>query len=456
MTPWRDRIFAILVGALVAGVGGVGSPRAAEEPPDLRADRRETGARVDDSVHVDFDPKSFTTRIAIRAHGGRVAWEDVLRAISRVRGLDDEALVGALPRGSFALDSSAVRLQLAGYNLLFKPHLEFSTLPANGDRQEPELIVTLDREALTASRRRMQSLVRDRALSRATRRRKYGLKMADDWLEKDPGKPIVVSIHGWNSTNGRASLLAGPREAGFPTGLFDYPNDQAIAESALLLVGELQGLADKYPDRRVALITHSMGGLVARAAVEDPALAPGNVDRLIMLAPPNQGSLLAECGFGGDLWEYLLSPQRRQEAGPVFGAIEDGLAEASLDLRPGSIFLQRLAARDRHPAIRYTIVLGTRGFVTEEERRQIRARMTDLEASSRWVRLLGGRAAEWIDHLDEVIEGRGDGVVAVSRGRLAGVDDVVLLRLGHVEMASDGDTPELQAMRALVMKRLEK
>jgi hypothetical protein len=33
--------------------------------------------------------------------------------------------------------------------------------------------------------------------------------------------------------------------------------------------------------------------------------------------------------------------------------------------------------------------------------------------------------------MDEIVDGRGDGVVSVERGRLAGVDDVMLMNFDH-------------------------
>ena len=61
------------------------------------------------------------------------------------------------------------------------------------------------------------------------------------------------------------------------------------------------------------LVCHSMGSLVARACIEDPLYDPGNVERLIMIAPPTHGSLIAHFAAGTDLWEHWLA---RKKGGP--------------------------------------------------------------------------------------------------------------------------------------------
>jgi pimeloyl-ACP methyl ester carboxylesterase len=57
--------------------------------------------------------------------------------------------------------------------------------------------------------------------------------------------------------------------------------------------------------REVHLVTHSLGGLVARAAA---ALGTPNLGRVIMMGPPNHGSLAAVQGIRGTHWvEHALA-----------------------------------------------------------------------------------------------------------------------------------------------------
>ena len=98
-----------------------------------------------------------------------------------------------------------------------------------------------------------------------------------------------------------------------------------------------------------------MGGLVARACIEDPRYDPGNVERLIMIAPPTHGTLIAHFAVGTDLWEHWLA---RQDGGPwrrMRDSIVDGLGEAADDLVPGlevPARAQRAAAQSAAFAIR--------------------------------------------------------------------------------------------------------
>ncbi len=179
-------------------------------------------------------------------------------------------------------------------------------------------------------------------------RRRYGLRLDEGWSEAAVEGPVVVLVHGFNSTPERSeNLIASARRAGMSCGVFAYPNDQPLRASAELLSSKLKAFSAKHPGRRVALVTHSMGGLVARECLEDEALNPANVDRLIMVAPPTHGSMLARFAVGLDLWEHWL---HRRDGNPwqrTRDSIADGLSEAPTDLRPGSAFLTRLNARPR-------------------------------------------------------------------------------------------------------------
>ena len=100
----------------------------------------------------------------------------------------------------------------------------------------------------------------------------FGIHLDDGVSDSSSQRPLVILIHGYNSCPQRlAPLQATISAAGYECGTFCYPNDQAIVDSADLLSQELHRLHRLYPNRKVALVTHSMGGLVAREVLENPA-----------------------------------------------------------------------------------------------------------------------------------------------------------------------------------------
>jgi pimeloyl-ACP methyl ester carboxylesterase len=283
----------------------------------------------------------------------------------------------------------------------------------------------------------------------------YGLKLDDGWQDCDVRSPIVVVVHGFNSSPCKnAAMLEAIRVAGHPCGSFAYPNDYTIATSAQLLSCELQQFAREHPERRIALVCHSMGGMVARACVEDSLYDPGNVERLILIAPPTRGSAIAYFAVGTDVWEHWLS---RRSGGPwrrVRDSVIDGLGEAADELRPGSAFLDELNSRSRNPHVEYTVILGTGARMSEGEmlwiRESVVAKLAEVPGAERGAKRLDSLLAD----LDELLAGKGDGVVAVKRGRLEGVDDTLVIPFGHLAVTGDADCDAVRQVQAAVLERL--
>jgi len=422
----------------------------------LRPGGRGEAEAVDSRIHIEHNEDTFVTKIRIQTHGGRIAWSDVLRALARARGYDDTALQGLLPDRRFDVTSTKGRLTLTGLNLALAPHIRFGLEQAKDEHSQPRLVIYLDRAALLASRRRLKAYLRH-AFERATRgsRKKYGLVLGDRWNRHPADRNLVVFIHGIHSDpHTGEGLFAAICSEGFGGAMFHYPNDQPIADSAKLLAAELARFAADHPKRGVSLVTHSMGGIVARAVIEDPELDPGNVRQLIMIAPPNHGSSLARFGFGLELWEQITDDSRKKTVSRFYASIEDGLSEASVDLRPGSQFLRRLNARMRNPKVRYTIFLGTGALLDESDLALFRKGVAGAGRRNRYVRFFGARVHEWLDDLDEVVRGKGDGAVSVNRGRLEGVKDTVVLNFGHVGVLRTPARGDVRKVHQEVLKRL--
>jgi hypothetical protein len=244
------------------------------------------------------------------------------------------------------------------------------------------------------------------------------------------------------------------RQQGLLSATFGYPNDEPIVNAARRLSEALKSHATNYPKQPLILITNSMGGLVARAVVEDPDLDPGTVRQLIMIAPPNHGSMLAQAAHGLDIWEHFLLASENDELSRCVASICDGLAEANRDLRPNSPFLQRLNARPRNKNVRYSILLGTDGLFAAERLQDISAAIDETSRRNKSIRFFRPLLNDFLADLDEVVRDQGDGVVAVKRGRLAGVDDTVLLPFRHPAAIGNQPRPLDPELREAILARL--
>jgi pimeloyl-ACP methyl ester carboxylesterase len=102
---------------------------------------------------------------------------------------------------------------------------------------------------------------------------------------KLPGSPRLVALGAMNYSYLKLTLSL--RKAGFDAVLLDYDWRHDVAKLGKLLAARIA--ADGRED--VALVGHSMGGLVARAALMHTAGA--QVSRVVLLGTPNYGSLAA-------------------------------------------------------------------------------------------------------------------------------------------------------------------
>lgn len=406
------------------------------------------------AIEINHDRDTFISTVRVEATGGRVAWADVLRGVSRAQGYDDRALNGTLPDWSVKLDGFLARFVVSGMNRTLGQGVQARIAPPASPRGEPQLVIDINHEAVQASQRRAKRKLREMLLPDDYDGRRFGLTLIDPANDGEAQSQLVVFIHGLNSHPHTVRKLAAiAAEHGLATAEFNYPNDQSIEESGVLLSSELARWKREHPKQRVALVAHSMGGLVARVALEDPRLDPGNVDRLIMVATPNQGCALSQFAFGLDIWEYMDKGARDGKS-LFYSSIEDGLSEATVDLQPNSIFLTKLNRRSRNPGVKYSNFLGTGGPCSREELNNVRRQIHRAGRYSPIVKMLGSKLDRDIADLDEVVEGFGDGAVAVKRGRLAGVEDTHVMGFGHLNVLFDSEDAEVQRLYAEVLKRL--
>jgi len=402
--------------------------------PQINA--QEQAAEADD-VKVELDEESEILQIKILAKNGHVAWSDILRALMRSGQLDDNALKAKLPSGTLDLKLTSSRFVLLGVNTLLRPDVSLRIVPAAAGQDEAHVLVTIDQGALQDKQRSVKKRLREMLKSSAGETgagEGFGLQLPDGWQQTDDSESLVIVLHGFNSPPSRFQKLAEAfQKAELISGIYSYPDDQPIADSAMKFSTDLKELASEHPKRTIALVTHSMGGLVSRAVVEAPELDPGNITKLIMVAPPNQGSLLANFSFGLDVLDHAFPNSQQNDVSRLYAAVADGLNEAATDLKPGSRFLRKLNARPRNPKVAYSIFLGTGGRFTQEDLENYRRQLKTAQRQSDVAGLFTPRLDKVLADLDEVVKGKGDGVVAVKRGRLEEVKDTVVLNFTHLE-----------------------
>ena len=124
-----------------------------------------------------------------------------------------------------------------------------------------------------------------------------------------PVRRLVLGLAGMGRTRHALTLLRhalGPDDV---LALVAYSSTRAsLAEHALRLRRLLADLPDV---ERVAIVTHSLGALVARSALAAPAAERAQwprIDGVVMLCPPNQGSALADRWHRTPPHRWLLGP----------------------------------------------------------------------------------------------------------------------------------------------------
>ena len=116
----------------------------------------------------------------------------------------------------------------------------------------------------------------------------------------------VILIHGWGvratSMQNLANSLA---ERGFDAYNYDYRSGKRrLREHCQRFLEQFRELLKKLPkDEKIHFLTHSMGGLVLRGAMAEMTEAEcRRIKAIVMLGPPNRGSIWANIGG------RLLSP----------------------------------------------------------------------------------------------------------------------------------------------------
>lgn len=274
----------------------------------------------------------------------------------------------------------------------------------------------------------------------AALRREYGLH---PFVPVDTGKvggagQSVILIHGLDDPGliwqDLAPALAGQ---GFRVFIMSYPNDQPIRDSAAFFFKQLQELAGRAGRERtapVAIVGHSMGGLVTREMLTSPAIGYARAEEARLVPPLSHFIMIGTPNHGSVFSRLRLLTEIRDQA--IIGAekgyhwlrpMVDGLGEAATDIYPDSEFLTELNCR---PLPRIGRMLVIAGVMSPLEQGEIVAYLQGLRGlvpkpvqPPPGFELLVGKM---IDQL-------GDGLVSVESARLPGVP-LIQVQGTHVTM----------------------
>jgi len=109
------------------------------------------------------------------------------------------------------------------------------------------------------------------------------------------GRGGVLLLHGHGRFGASMALLArAALRRGYATLSPSYPYRRSLPAIAQWLAPRIASFEESFSGP-LHIVAHSLGGLVARALIA--AHPPQRLDRVVMLAPPNQGSELADLIF---------------------------------------------------------------------------------------------------------------------------------------------------------------
>jgi triacylglycerol lipase len=188
--------------------------------------------------------------------------------------------------------------------------------------------------------------------------------------------PAVILLHGLcRTSHSMASMQRALIEAGYQVENVDYPSRTApIQRLADEAIGKAVDNCRRGGATEVDFVTHSLGGILVRSYLARHPLPSRG--RVVMLAPPNQGSEVVDKLSGWFLFKWINGP-----AGNELGTDAN-------------------STPNRLGTVNYPVGV-----------------------------IAGDRSINWINSL--LIPGRDDGKVSIERTKLAGMSDHIVIHATH-------------------------
>ncbi|THB73697.1 MAG: alpha/beta hydrolase [Desulfobulbaceae bacterium] len=124
----------------------------------------------------------------------------------------------------------------------------------------------------------------------------------------------VILLHGMARTHDSMNdLQSALVKGGYHTFNVDYPStDKPIRILASQYIPPALAQAERKSCRKIHFVTHSLGGIVVRTYLKENQ--PNNLGHVVMLSPPNQGSVVAQKLKDEWYYQWLNGPAGQELA----------------------------------------------------------------------------------------------------------------------------------------------
>ncbi|PCJ59667.1 MAG: hypothetical protein COA79_09695 [Planctomycetota bacterium] len=286
-------------------------------------------------------------------------------------------------------------------------------------------------------------------LKEKTQKYEYGLLSIPENIK---GSKVVLLVHGIESDKKTWNNFTPFLEKNKISYMFfQYPNDQSISDSAMLLSKEIKLFNEKHPAVSIFAITHSMGALVVRSVIENKELSKNKITSILMFAPPNQGSYIS---ILHPLLEFGKSIILKEIT--WVDCVFDGMSEAAVDLWPGSAFLRELNKRPRSPICEYQMIIGNKALIGKDQHSSLVKKLKKSIRGSEINKKIRKKMFVYFKDLNEIINKEGDGAVAIERTKLKGVDRILKVDKNHIDIHNLISSKTNQNIEKLILDQFKR